>query len=171
MDPHTSQAQDTEQTGTDHDPELAAYLEQVRLRRAELGGSMLAVEQLMAEPPDGPGAADWVQRIHPALIRLRDDFAVHVEVTERPGGLYDSLREDAARLAGALRKLQDEHPGLTQLLESVLAHISDAGGPGQVSRDEVTTNVKELLRRLGHHRQRGADLIFEAYELDVGGAG
>lgn len=145
---------------------LAAYLEQVRLRRAELGESMLAVEQLMAESADSD--SDWTARLHPALTRLREDFQVHIEVTEQPGGLYDSLREDAARLAGALRKLQDEHPGLADLIDALLARLS--GDPSLV-RADVTAEAKELLRRLGHHRQRGADLIFEAYQLDVGGAG
>lgn len=34
-------------------------------------------------------------------------------------------------------------------------------------RDEITT----LIHRLVKHRQRGSDLIYEAYEVDIGGSG
>ena len=98
---------------------------------------------------------------------VRDDLHEHIEVTEAPGGLYDSLREEAARLAGPLRHLQAEHPDLVRLADELVETL----GQPAADRAAGTVLVKELLRRLSHHRQRGGDLIFEAYEVDVGGTG
>ncbi len=147
----------------DHD--LAAYLENVRLRRAELGDSMQALEGVLGEDHGDPR---WVERVEAALMEVRHDLDDHVEVTERPDGLYDSVREDAPRLAGPLRQLQQEHPELLELTDVALnrALAGDA-----VDRVRLGDEVREVLRRLGHHRQKGADLIFEAYQMDVGGTG
>jgi hypothetical protein len=36
-----------------------------------------------------------------------------------------------------------------------------------VFREEVTTLMGQLVR----HRQKGADLVYEAYDVDLGGSG
>lgn len=99
---------------------------------------------------------------------MRTDLAEHIEVTEASGGLYDSLRAEAARLAGPLRQLQAEHPDLVALADELIAVLDR---PAADDRAAAPALVKELLRRLSHHRQRGGDLIFEAYQVDVGGTG
>lgn len=146
--------------------DLDEYLQQVRLRRSELGESMSALEALLADTDTEP--VHWSEAFRSALRKVHEDLEIHVAVTERPGGLYDSLRDEAARLAGTLRRLQGEHPGLLATTDELLAQVADGA---TVDPAAVREPVKDLLRRLGHHRQRGADLIFEAYEVDVGGVG
>ncbi len=161
-------AQPTEQP-IDRTDDLDGYLEQVRLRRAELGESMGALEGVLKESV--ADLAHWQERLRAALLEMHHDLVTHIEVTERPGGLYDSLREEAARLAGTLRRLQGEHPGLLAATDDLLARVAEGTEFAAGELTDVTAQVKDLLRRLGHHRQRGADLIFEAYQLDVGGLG
>ena len=59
------------------------------------------------------------------MVSLRDAFDQHVIVTEKPGGLYEEIMERAPRLAGKLRRLQDEHPTITQQIGAVLATARD----------------------------------------------
>ena len=148
------------------DADIAMYLEKVKERRSELGESMVALQAVLDEPPGDP--EHWLQQARAAAAEVRTDLAEHIEVTEASGGLYDSLRAEAARLAGPLRKLQAEHPELIALADELIAVLER---PTAADRLSAPAQVKELLRRLSHHRQRGADLVFEAYEVDVGGTG
>ena len=54
--------------------------------------------------------------------------------------------------------------------DQIDALISAAGAPdGAGNVDEVRERGTALVARLLRHRQRGSDLIFEAYEADIGG--
>lgn len=148
------------------DADLAAYLDKVKERRSELGESMAVLQAILDEPPSDPER--WLQHARAAAAQVRADLADHIEVTEATGGLYDSLRAEAARLAGPLRHLQAEHPTLVALADELIEVLDR---PSADDRAAAPALVKEVLRRLSHHRQRGGDLIFEAYQVDVGGTG
>ncbi|HLN76344.1 MAG TPA: hemerythrin domain-containing protein [Nocardioidaceae bacterium] len=138
----------------------------LRRRRAELRDSMNALEQALA----GPAAGDprrWAERVHVALVELSADFREHIEITEGEHGLYQELRETAPRLSDAVARLASEHAEISKLIDEAMASVT-AGepeqDPGRV-RDLGTT----LLMRLVRHRQRGSDLVYDAYEFDIGG--
>jgi hypothetical protein len=90
----------------------------------------------------------------------------HVELTEGPGGLHREVLTAVPRLAGAVRRLVDEHVEFTRLVDDLLSRVS-----GHVHGDDVP-DVRAmgvaLLGRLVRHRQAGADLVYEAYEADTG---
>ena len=148
------------------DADIASYLDKVKQRRSELGGSMAELQAVVDEPI--VDEEHWREVALAAAQDVRRDLDEHVLVTEAVGGFYDSLRAEAARLAGALRRLQAEHPELIALTDELIAVLKR---PAASERASAPAQVKELLRRLSHHRQRGADLVFEAYEVDVGGTG
>jgi hypothetical protein len=127
----------------------------------------MAELQKVVDEPVGDDA-HWREVALAAAQDVRRNLDEHVLVTEADGGFYDSLRAEAARLAGPLRKLQAEHPELISLADELIAVLER---PTAADRLSAPAQVKELLRRLSHHRQRGADLVFEAYEVDVGGTG
>ena len=69
-----------------------------------------------------------------------------------------------------LRHSFAEHDDATVSIDALAKLVADAPpdmDPAWVDliRDEAT----ELLARLVRHRQRGADLVFEAYQRDIGG--
>jgi ATP-dependent Clp endopeptidase proteolytic subunit ClpP len=108
------------------DADLAVYLDKVKERRSELGESMVALQAVLDEPPGDP--EHWLQQARAAAAEVRTDLAEHIEVTEASGGLYDSLRAEAARLAGPLRQLQAEHPDLVALADELIAGARSSGG-------------------------------------------
>jgi hypothetical protein len=141
-------------------------LETVRRRRAELRESMSVLEQALAAPAPGRAAA-WTGRVHEALLALSADLRVHVEITEGPDGLYRSVLAAAPRLSNAVDRLSLEHGKLQSLIDDLLSGLTDPATEDGVgpARERGTTLLGQLVR----HRQRGADLIFEAYQTDIGG--
>ena len=144
----------------------ADSLDVVRARRAELRESMAALEQALAGA--GPGRVEaWATRVHVALVELSADLRAHAHLSEAPGGLYEDVVTAAPRLAGRVRRLVREHGEMLRLVEDLIARCS---GPLD---DEAVSAVRSrgttLLGRLVRHRQASADLLYEAYESDVGG--
>jgi hypothetical protein len=131
-------------------------LEAVRQRRAELREALVQFQRSLA---DGGVAA--------AVNRLASEFALHVEVTEGPGGLHQAILAGDLRLSNAVDALTVEH----QQIADEIAELVTATEPPVTAED--TPGIRErATRMLGHvirHRQRGADLIFEAYDTDIGG--
>lgn len=147
-------------------PEPDDGLENLRQRRAELRESMRALEQALAAP--APGRVDvWAERVHVAVVELSADFRQHIEITEGPDGLYPGLLITAPRLSNAVTGLTREHGQITVMIDELLTCLAgpDVGGDADGARDLGTA----LLSRLIRHRQRGADLVYEAYATDIGG--
>jgi hypothetical protein len=143
-----------------------AELEAVRARRAELRESMGHLEYALAAPAVGR-AVIWGERVHTAMVELADDFAEHVEVTEGPDGLHQAILTGDLRLANAVNALAVEH---TEIAAQITALVAATDAP--VTESDVDTTLEQatgLLARLVRHRQRGADLIYEAYDTDIGG--
>lgn len=139
-----------------------AVMETVRLRRAELGTTLTELERaLEAAPHERPRV------LRAALTRLRRDFRDHVAVAEGPTGLHEQVLTDAPRLSARVRMLQREHGELRDAIEEALEKVEGAAWEGESLRAAVGT----LLRHLSRHRRRGADLVHEAYQVDLGGAG
>src|SRR3954469_6629043 len=143
-----------------------AELAAVRARRAELREALDAVERALAAPAAGR-AVVWGEAVHACVMEIADDFGAHVEITEGPDGLHQSILAGDLRLANAGTALSAE---TAQLAAEISQLVADSEAP--VGADDVDGLRDQGTRLLGHlvrHRQRGADLIYEAYELDIGG--
>lgn len=151
-----------EPVGRTPDPGLDA----LRLLRAELGGSMAALQQALAEPAAGH-CGPWAERIDVALVELWADFGEHVAVTEGPDGLHGAVLVTAPRLSGSVRRLVGEHALIRGLVGDLLTRVRPPVSEYEV--DEIRALGTALLRRLVRHRQHGADLVYEAYQVDLGG--
>jgi hypothetical protein len=150
------------------DPTVSTRIElqAVRVRRAELRESLNAMERVLAAPARGR-AVIWGEGVHASLVAIADDFGAHVEVTEGPDGLHQSILAGDLRLANAVGALTAEHG---EIAEEIAGLVADSEAP--VTPDDVDDLRERATRLLGHlirHRQRGADLIYEAYDTDIGG--
>lgn len=138
----------------------------LRRHRAELLASLRAVEQALAAPGVGDVGA-WAERVSVALIELESDFREHVALTESADGLYRGVLEAAPRLTQAVRNLTADHGRIRTSIGSLVDAASGPVVAADVARLRETGT--SLLARLSRHRQRGADLVFEAYQTDIGG--
>jgi hypothetical protein len=140
--------------------------EELRRRRAELRESMVALETALAAPAPGRLVA-WAERVHVALVELQADLREHIDITEGPDGLYHGLLATAPRLSLPVARLTREHAEITDAVDSLLKSVSERHADEDISgvRDLGTT----LIGKLVLHRQRGSDLVYEAYVADIGG--
>ena len=152
---------------TQPDQRAADDIDAVRVRRAELRESLNFVEYCLAAPASGR-AVVWGEAVHDALGTLARDFRAHVEVTEGPGGLHSSILARDLRLTNAVADLTGEHADMAAEIATL---VSDSEPPVTESDvDDLRERATRLLGHLVRHRQAGADLVYEAFSLDVGGA-
>jgi hypothetical protein len=142
-------------------------IESVRLRRAGLKSALSGLEIAIAAP--APGRLDeWAVGVRDALAVVQDVWTRHVVETEAPGAFLDELVEAEPRLAKPSQRLREEHSQIS----SVLVEVDDALSPAELD-DEWAERMRGLLTSvlvaLARHRQRGADLVYEAYAVDIGG--
>lgn len=147
------------------DEAYAAYLERVRAHRGEMGEAMRALDEALALPA-GLGSL-WRRRVRAALTELAHDLRTHVDLTEAPGGLYADLRTTAPRLSLRVDSQLADHGHYLAEVDRLLAERDD--GVEDVEAHRESLNL--LLAHLARHRQRGSDLVYEAYVIDIGGSG
>jgi len=142
-------------------------LEAAKGQRLSLRWAIAGLEEALAASEDPDGLRALPERLAPALERLQEVFAVHVEVTEAPGGLYQEILENAPRLSNRVTRFRREHVEITEGIRRNLAACATAGDPeaAQALRDHGVRLFADLVR----HRNRGLDLVYEAYHVDIGG--
>jgi hypothetical protein len=109
-------------------------------------------------------AAAWAEAVVQCIMRVEAEFKSHIEFTEHEDGLYDDILAVAPRLAHRVDQLRQEHDEISVALTDCLTRVelvpnSAHADWGKARRDESNS----LLGRLVRHRQRGADLVYEAY--------
>ncbi len=142
-------------------------LQQARSRREALGVAADDFDALLARPASSP---EWSARVAPATKQLVAAFGDHVEEVEAEDGLLPQLLTDAPRLAHSIQKMYDEHVEIDTTLASV-QQLLEACGTECDSDDiaAVRRAALDVLRQISHHRQAGADLVYDAYSVDIGG--
>jgi hypothetical protein len=149
----------------------AAKGQRLSLRRAIDG-----LEQALAPDAGGDEPRAWPDRLGGTLEHLGEVFAVHVQVTEAPGGLYEEILANAPRLANRVKRCRREHADIAEAIRRGIAEARAASTrpAGRQARDagEVEALRDHAVRLLGdlvRHRKRGLDLVYEAYHVDIGG--
>ena len=132
-------------------------------QRERLRDALIAFEDALSSA--GPRrAAAWAEGVVQCILRVEAEFHSHVDFTEQEDGLYDDILEAAPRLAHRVDQLRQEHNEITIALSDCLTRVELV--PNTAHADWVSARREEcnaLLGRLVRHRQRGADLVYEAY--------
>lgn len=145
-----------------------AALRSVRVERADLFEELVRLEHALAAPLPGRIPA-WSATLHEALVDLAAAFERHIAVNEGPNGLFAGIRDAAPRLDGELTRLTREHADVRNELAAALSTIREVESSGDPDAAlEAREQVTALLVKLTRHRQHGADLVWEAYAVDIG---
>lgn len=152
---------------SDHS-ELSPTLAETAKRRADLHHALVVVEQATSRAAAGR-EADWTKEVVLRLEDLSHAIAEHIQVTERQGGLYDEICGLAPHLSGKIDRLRDEHPAMLRGTEDLTSKLRTTEPGRDWSLEDARDDLQRLLGRLVRHRQLGSDLVWEAYNLDIGG--
>jgi hypothetical protein len=152
----------------DHD-EITPALHEARRRRATLHDALVHLEIAISSPAAGR-IPEWTDLVTKEMVGVRDAFDQHVLVTEKPGGLYEEIIMRAPRLDGTVRRLKDEHPEIAEQIGITTERLEQAsiGGP-EWPLDDARDDLQRFIGTVIRHRQKGADLVWEAYNVDIGG--
>jgi hypothetical protein len=146
-----------------------AALQEAAKRRRTLHEALVGLEFAISSPAAGR-IPDWTNLVTKEVTAVRDAWDQHVDTTEKPGGLYEEIVGLSPRLASTIDRLRDEHPDITHAVGQMLSRLEqvEIGGlpwPLDDARDDLQRFIGKVIR----HRQKGADLVWEAYNLDIGG--
>ncbi len=133
-------------------------VEGVAERRHELYETMRRLEAAVARPS---GLADWRIEIEAAITDLDKSLGDHIRCTESDDGLLAEILEGSPHLAPRIADLETEHQELRTACRTALFMAAD-WSPTTLRRK---TNV--LLARLAIHRQTGAEILYDAYNVDI----
>jgi len=137
----------------------AAKGQRLSLRRV-LGEFERALATPVTDPVEG-----CIARLASAIQHLRAVFALHVDVTEGPGGLYEEIMDNAPRLANNINRSKREHASISDAIERGVSDLRSA----TALTPELRGQLVQLFDDLTRHRKRGLDLVYEAYHVDIGG--
>jgi hypothetical protein len=138
---------------------------EVAARRQDFYDALRELEASIARPSGRP---DWLSDVISALTGLGDTLERHIAQVEGANGLFDDIMASTPRLSAEISGLRQEHHTLTTSWQRAWEMANADTDPDP---DILRRRINALLGRLAIHRQRGSELVFDAYNLDVGTAG
>ena len=151
------------------DREKTPALQEAARRRRTLHQALVGLEEAISSPAVGR-IPDWTRQVTKELTAVRDAWDQHVDTTEKPDGLYEEIVTTSPRLAGTIDRLRNEHPEITHMVQETLARVEQVEVGGLAwPLDDARNDLQRLIGKLVRHRQQGADLVWEAYNVDIGG--
>ncbi len=142
-------------------------LDAVRTRREALYQAVVGLEDALTTPVGDGGR--WRLRVAMAVDHAALRIEEHAEETEARGGFLDRVIREEPRLRRRVDQLKVDHERLEKevdALRTAVALVDDAAVADEAPA--IRNQAIELLGRLTRHRQRGADLIYEVYQVDIG---
>jgi hypothetical protein len=148
---------------------ITPALSEARARRATLHDALVHLELAISSPASGR-LREWSSLVSKDLVSVRDAFDQHIMVTEKPGGLYDEITTRAPRLDGTVQRLKGEHPEISEKIKAQIERMDSVQvGSDEWPLDQARDDLQRFIGTVIRHRQRGADLVWEAYNVDIGG--
>jgi len=135
-----------------------------RTHRERLAAAADELEAAVTRPAGDPAA--WKRVVADALVGVSDALADHISEAERPDGLYQEILERSPRLAHDIARLRADHDDLRRRIAEIEPMLPSPAAPSQI--ESIRERVVELLAEISRHRHRGADLIWDSYQFDIG---
>lgn len=121
------------------------------------------VERSLASPATGREPA-WSKTLDKDLESLAQALENHIAASEAPGGMLDDIMQVAPRLAHQVERARRDHTELRYRLEAARRTLgTDGGADIRHAREQAV----EVLAGIVRHRHLGADLVYEAFNVDI----
>ena len=159
-----SQSVASEPSGREVQVANRAALDAVRVRRDAFLTAVLALEGAVEGAVTGT-PAEWAETLARPVRTVRGMLGEHVRGTEAPGGFFEEVVIDAPGLAHAVDRLRAEHVSLVAGADELAAALTTVRDDADVERAREL--ARALVRELLGHRQRGADLVYDAYNVEI----
>jgi hypothetical protein len=145
----------------------AEAFERSRQRRRGVRQASSDLEEALARPAnlDPKG---WLADAADRLQLLGEAFQTHADQSEGADGLLGEIVEQAPRLANSVQRIKQEHHDILQQISDLEVTTRSDDNVEQIG--SVREGSLRVLQLIATHRQRGADLIYEAFSIDIEGS-
>ena len=113
----------------------------------------------------------WAEGLRQALDEMADILRRHQDASERPGGTLEEMANLQPRLTPRIERSRGEHLPLIERTEGLRDLVARQMEAGAVAVDHLRQDAGRLQGDVRHHMAAGVDLMYEAYERDMGGEG
>lgn len=141
-------------------------LEAVRQRRMTLRLSMERLKEALAAAVANPTGRSCAA-ILGAAQDLLTCLGTHIEATEGPSGFHSDIVTAAPRLAHDIEILVREHSQLVVMVSDIVSLSGQECTPDNI--DAIHQVGTRLFLAISRHLQHGSELIYEAFQSDLGG--
>ena len=138
-------------------------LERVKERRERLGAAADGLERAITRAAGDEQS--WRAGVRSALDDVRAALDAHIDEVEAPGGLYTDIITRSPRLTHAIERLRQDHLSMSGQIADLETALAIDGASVETTRESALVLIAEISR----HRHRGADLLWDSYDLDIGG--
>jgi hypothetical protein len=84
-------------------------------------------------------------------------------------GLYSDIERDVPRLSRRVERLRRSYGELLERLTALERHVERISGSGRADTADIRAKVAAFTTELRRVRSEEADLLYEAYLVDIGG--
>lgn len=135
-------------------------------RRSALEKAMQQLEHTAASPAR---SLNWIGDLAHRARQLDAALNRHIAEVEAPRGLLDQIVEIAPRLQREVDEIEADHHAIREGIAALLELLDEAERVGSYEPRPIRDAVLGVLEQLTRHRNRGADLVYDAYDVDIGG--
>jgi hypothetical protein len=140
---------------------------QARAEHDALFDAIHCLEAALASPAPGR-ERDWSQQVLAKLRTVVDLLDEHARSADAADGLLAMIGNAQPRLLHRVERLRREHVDLLAQARA-LRHQIEHHGPDELPNfRDIRHRTTWLLNALRHHRTAATDLIFEAFDTDIG---
>ncbi len=129
--------------------------------------ALLELESAIAVP-----AGDlpfWLRTVEQELTEVAESLREQVAECEGPGGMFDRVMERAPRLAHKIERLRDDHVRIALDVRAALDHVRSAEPGDTTVVGQMREECMDLFLAVSRHRHEAADLVYEAFDTELGG--
>ena len=141
-------------------------LDQAREERQGVRAAFDRLERAAASPATDR-AREWCEVFASRLAELSLAFTTHVELTEAKDGLFAEIIEAAPRLSHRTDELRQDHRDIEAAINRAAARLDAEPTPDHKAVVEARDAAVDLLARITRHRHLGAELVYDAYNVDI----
>ncbi|MDH4276662.1 MAG: hypothetical protein OEW83_01125, partial [Acidimicrobiia bacterium] len=117
----------------------------------------------------------WRLRVAMAVDHAVARIYEHVAQTDGPGNILDEIVTVAPRLDRRVKQMRLDHESLEKAAHRLALAVAELSSEHDQTEEQVEdaaiavrNEAVEVMGQITRHRQRGADLIYEAYHVDLG---
>ena len=112
---------------------------------------------------------DWAPRVAADLGTLQQDLAHHRRSAEAADGLLAELAQAMPAAQYQLGKLRDAHGAVLEEATALRTSVAPLSQGASGSVDAIRRRGAALRLGLRHHQWQEVDLVYEAFNRDLGG--